>query len=493
MPTKQPTPAEEAELRRVASLALAIQDFGWFVEHYVRIESDSVTRGNLLLVPFDFQRERIKAWQRGDSEIILKSRQIGFSWLTAAYCLWTAAYHESSHVGVFSAGAREMRKFMRKIRYIQRRLPEELQGNADLAQESITFANESTISGFPSTPDAGIGDTNKLVVFDEWAMHPYGADNLNQVLPTVASGGQIIVMSTANPSLGPAGHFYEQWQFAQANPEIFNPIFVGWDCRPDRDPEFLERERKKHVGQEAAFKANYPTCPEDAFESHTGLVYGPDHFGREAWEKSKIAPPAVPWEECKWRIAAHDPGGADPSALLLIGVSNNEHIHVYAELYHRGRLSALDISEYLGKADKVGHIDFVVSDPSQGSLVETLRQLGWNAHGANNDKGDGIGQVRAMLLENRLTISPTCTNLITEFGTYWWPTRQHLQAGGKATDTRTPGHHHADALDALRYAVLAILKGLPTNRSHVEHKYRVPDRRGHHRETFRERMARKHK
>lgn len=222
-----------ADLHRIEIAKLSFIDF---LESYVQIESDDKRqRGSIPFHLYPYQRDRAEAWGDGDSEIILKARQLGFTWLAAAFALWTAAYHPSSHVAIFSAGAREMRKFIRRVRYVWKRLPVELQAGGVPAIESFAFANESMISGFPSTEDAGIGETNRLVVFDEWAFHAYGAENLAAVLPTIAAGGQLIAMSTADPQLGPTGHFFDAYMAAAEDESSeFTAVFVEWWARPER-------------------------------------------------------------------------------------------------------------------------------------------------------------------------------------------------------------------------------------------------------------------
>lgn len=475
--TREQKLAELAAIEASAEAARqekAKRSFVYFLEAYVKIESDNPDprkRGAIPFVLHDYQRERAIAWQDGEDEVILKARQLGFTWLAAAYALWTAAYHESSHVAIFSAGVREVRKVLRRVRFIHRRLPEALQAGGTLAVDSISFPNDSVITGFPSTEHAGIGETNRLVLFDEWAFHPYGEANLSAVLPTIAVSGQLIGMSTANPTLGPSGHFYEQWSAAVSGQSGVRPVFVPWSARPERDEAWLERERRTHIGSDQAFRAYYPSVPEDAFEGAEGLVYGVDVLGRMAWSKERIKEPPEPWAKCKWRIAGIDPGGRDPTAVLAVGVTEKDYAHVYGEMYRREPVGAIEISEYLAMLHSVAPLDLVLVDPSQASLVATLRSMGWNAHAANNEKLEGIALVRRLLLDGRLTVDKACANLINEFTGYWWPPREHLKAGGKASDTRTAAGHHADALDALRYITIGILKGLPRSQRQITQRW----------------------
>ena len=80
-----------------------------------------------------------------------------------------------------------------------------------------------------------------------------------------------------------------------------------------------------------------------------------------------------------------------------------------------------------------------------------------------------------------------------EFRTYWWAERREMQAGSsRPTATRTPAAHHADALDALRYAVLGVIKGLlrSAHAGVVEQAWDRAERGTGARETLHERVER---
>ncbi|MCK8228758.1 hypothetical protein LW959_17840, partial [Erwinia amylovora] len=85
---------------------------------------------------------------------------------------------------------------------------------------------------------------------------------------------------------------------------------------PFIDREEIEQARAGLSGQ--AFAQEYMA---DFEASDSELVY--PEFTRQ-----HIAIPTATWVECKWRIAAIDPGGGDPTACYLIGVDENEHINV---------------------------------------------------------------------------------------------------------------------------------------------------------------------
>lgn len=164
----------------------------------------------------------------------------------------------------------------------------------------------------------------------------------------------------------------------------------------------------------------------------------------------------TPWLECKWRVAAIDPGGGDPTAVILLGVDNEERMHVYApEFYRRGDVTPDMLVEFL--SDK--KCQRIVVGETGGNLVTNhLRRVGLPAVKAEMAKGEGLEYVR-WSLENGLTIDAQCENLVTEFGVYRWAQKKDPYEGDRYA-TSIPGDRHGDALDALRYAVCTVIKQL---------------------------------
>jgi hypothetical protein len=98
------------------------------------------------------------------------------------------------------------------------------------------------------------------------------------------------------------------------------------------------------------------------------------------------------------------------------------------------------------------------ADPSGKGQIETLRNAGIAAEGAFNDVKAGIDAVRAALRPRGdgrpgLLIDPACPNLIREIEAYRW------QEGATGSE-RAPEKVDDHALDALRYAVMGLRRGV---------------------------------
>lgn len=136
--------------------------------------------------------------------VIMKSRQVGISWLLAAYSLWVALFNPGANVLLLSRGRIEAEELLGKVKFIFSHLPEELkQPTGSDSKTNLQFPGiNSEIKALPATPNAGIGNTATLVLQDEADMHEYLEENFGMIRPTVDapnSKAQHIMVSSPNP------------------------------------------------------------------------------------------------------------------------------------------------------------------------------------------------------------------------------------------------------------------------------------------------------
>ena len=96
----------------------------------------------------------------------------------------------------------------------------------------------------------------------------------------------------------------------------------------------------------------------------------------------------------------------------------------------------------------------VACDGSEPVAISTLRQQ-YDAFAADKDRATGIKYAAEKLSARQLTVSPECVNTIAEYGEYVWSSRRDA-ATKVVYRTDTPIDHHADAMDATRYALMAL-------------------------------------
>jgi hypothetical protein len=398
--------------------------------------------------PWPYLTARAEAWAAGQSEVVLKARQLGYTWLLAAYLCWRA--RQGWACAVISKGQEEARAVLSRVRFIEERLPDYLRESGTFNADSAAWPSGGSIRAFPSTNDAGVSYTFQLVAFDEFAMHPFGASNLGSITPTIGAGGQMLIMSTADPALGPSGIFHDMYWASKQGLTGYAAHFEPWYSRPDRDERWLRRMRQAYVGISEEFDAWYPETDTAAFVARSGLVF--PQFSQLRHVRASGTPIAGSVRV----VAGVDFGGGDPTAIVVLGMDKRQHTHQYAEFYRRGPVGADDLAGFLVRNMPRGGT--VVCDPSQTVAIETLKRQTpdtFRVIPADNKRGEGLGMVAFLLDNDRLTIDPTCTDSIAEFPGYRWSTR--VDSNDKTRyATTTPVDHHADAMDARRYAVLEI-------------------------------------
>lgn len=208
--------------------------------------------------------------------VVLKARQLGWSWLLAAYALHGAMFRQHYRVLVLSQGQLEASELLRKCRAIWQSLPDWLRPS--LSEDNATtmsfVASGGSITALPATEKAGRGETASLVIVDEAAFHPYAATNYAAYKPTVDAGGQLIVVSTAN---GAGGFFHSLYQDAKNGINGFVARFYPWSVRPGRDAAWYERQKAEYRSTTVPLDQEYPSDDTTAF-----MLSGNLRFDRDA-------------------------------------------------------------------------------------------------------------------------------------------------------------------------------------------------------------------
>ena len=221
---------------------------------------------------WDHIKLTIKTFLEDRLIVLLKARQIGISWLIAAYVTWYALSHEGAVVILFSKGELEASELLSKCRRIYNHLPDflRLKLGTDSATEMAFPTMNSSIKALAATETAGIGYTASIYVCDEWDEHPYADANFFSAKPTIDAGGQFIGVFTAS---NPRPDTLAKSTFKQAleGTNGFTPLFFPWWVRPERSKEWYDKTRTEIPERELArlspeiyMLRNYPASVEEA-------------------------------------------------------------------------------------------------------------------------------------------------------------------------------------------------------------------------------------
>lgn len=445
------SPSQKLALLGALQREKAKRDFVYFLT-FCKVRSDDPLHPTVTdWEPWDYLVEQAKAWAKGENEIVLKDRQLGYSWLFAAYAVWRAKW--GANVALISKGQLEARELLSKCAFIETHLPAFLQDGKRcvIRVDDIKYSStDGMVMAFPSTPDAGVSFTFQVVGMDEAHFHPYAAQNFGSIQPTLSAGGQFVALSTSDPSMGGYGWFADMYWSSKRGETGYTARFVPWSARPGRDLAWLEKQRRAYTGLPEHFDAYYADTDAQAFAGKSGLVF--PMFS----EERHVKPGLIPLEQCRRVVAGVDLGGGDPTAVVILGMYPDHHVHQYAEFYQRGLVGASDVAQFLVQYPM---IDAIECPPEQASFYATLSNkdtYGLPAHAANNKRGDGLNLMADVLKNDTLTIDPSCHNSIAEFPGYRWPERVD-PADKSRYATKTPTDHHADAMDARRYGLMEIL------------------------------------
>jgi len=212
----------------------------YFMRNYVKIQH--MLRGLVPFETYDFQDDCVKSFEESRFNIVLKSRQLGLSTVTAAYATWFAIFKKDKNILVIATKLSTAMNFIKKVKIMLDGLPPWLLlTKYEPTKQSIAFANGSTITAIPTSPDAGRSEALSLLIVDEAAFIRDFEDIWTGLYPTLSTGGNAIIISTPN---GIGGQYYRLWMDGETKQNEFNTIKLPWWVHPEHDQEWFDKETK---------------------------------------------------------------------------------------------------------------------------------------------------------------------------------------------------------------------------------------------------------
>lgn len=289
--------AEERGLAAFDEYERCASDFVYWLRRYVHIQ-DATTEDTIRWEWWP-AHEGMTESLREPRLIVLKARQVSWSWLLAAYALHGAQFRRNFNGLELSSGQLEASKLLGKSKFIWRHQPDWLRAKLETDNSTtLRFVGSGgTITALPATEDAGRSETASLVIVDEAAFHPYAAANYAAYKPAVDAGGQLIVVSTAN---GVGNWFHRTYRDARDGLNGFVARFWSWRARPGRDDDWYERQRQEFRDDPGKLQQEYPSSDAEAF-----LLSGGGRFDQQAialhLERSQRVP-ALPFERLNYAL-----------------------------------------------------------------------------------------------------------------------------------------------------------------------------------------------
>jgi len=269
---------ERAAIKAELDYTMASMDFLKFLKFVKILERPQrlmkIRGGKRDMELWDHTLEIARAMMVEDRLVVMKARQIGASWVAAAYTCWLFRFYPGSLIGMFSENQDKAIRLMEKVKFVYNNLPSAWQlplAASSKLQMELAFGEgvTSTVTAFSSSADSGRGDDFSLIVMDEADFH----EDLEEAYLTLAAsvgstGGQMFLISTVNKSKAESVFLSS---FLGAPENGWATLFFGWRVRPGRDDAWYEREKRNVpktsvLSVELFMSQEFPGSVEEALE-----------------------------------------------------------------------------------------------------------------------------------------------------------------------------------------------------------------------------------
>ena len=181
-----------------------------------------------------------------------------------------------------------------------------------------------------------------------------------------------------------------------------------------------------------------------------GLWVGSEGLVFDRWDESKYVCDSLP-ESFDRIFVGCDEGYNHPSVQLLCGLKD-DIFYVMDEWCERHKLEQQVVEHAQYWKREYPEIECFVVDPSAAKLRAAMRHTGLDVTPADNAVFSGIQSVSARMSNDpsgkpRLQVLRQCSNLLREFSSYEWSSRQD------GTLKEQPVKLNDDCIDSLRYAI----------------------------------------
>ena len=147
---------------------MCAKDPVFFMRQYCYIQHPK--RGKIKFNLYSFQEDTLTELRDNRYNVILKSRQLGISTLSAGFALWSMLFKEDFNVLVIATTQEVAKNLVTKVRVMHDNLPSWLKGNIEADNKlSLKFKNGSQIKAVSSATTGARSEALSLLIIDEAA------------------------------------------------------------------------------------------------------------------------------------------------------------------------------------------------------------------------------------------------------------------------------------------------------------------------------------
>ena len=397
-----------------------------FMKKYCFIQHPQ--RGRVIFNLYPFQEKVLNLFNDNPYSIILKSRQLGISTLSAGYSLWLMLFHKDKNILCIATKQETARNMVTKVKFMYDNLPSWLKITAPENNKlSLRLSNGSQIKATSAASDAGRSEAVSLLIIDEAAF----IDNIGEIWAsaqqTLATGGGAIVLSTP---YGTGNWFHKTWVSAENQENDFLPIKLPWFVHPERDQTW--RNRQDELLGDPRMAAQECDC--DFSTSGDVVFYGEwidfikETTIKEPSERRGVDQNLWIWEPADYSreymivadVARGD--GKDFSACHVMDVQTNTQVAEY-----KGQMPPKEFGYFLtGLATEYNNALLVVENASIGwATLDAIIERGYRNlyHSPKSDQLTAQSYLRVYESNSEMTpgftmsmrTRPLCINKMREF------------------------------------------------------------------------------
>ena len=324
------------------------QDPIYFMKKYCVIQHP--VRGKIPFHLYPFQEDCLTDFKDNRFNIILKSRQLGLSTLSAGFILWKMLFNQDFNALVIATKVTVAKNLVEKVRVMHDLLPVWLRDGGSSSVEdnklSLKLKNGSQVKAIASSPDAGRSEALSLLVVDEAAFIRDIDEIWLSAQSTLSTGGAAIVLSTPN---GVGNFFHKTWVAGESGANGFNCINLHWTKHPERNQAWRDEQTRilgvKGAAQECDcdFIGSGDTVIDPAL-----LTWYKETYVMEPVEKRGFDGNLWIWEHPNYNrqymisadVARGD--GSDYSTCQIIDIEDSSQVGEY-----RGKIDTKDFGNFL--------------------------------------------------------------------------------------------------------------------------------------------------
>jgi hypothetical protein len=226
--------------------------------------------------PYDNQLDLVKKVYENNFVAILKSRQVGITWLSLTIALWLMLFHPQQAILLLSKGDKEARELLKRLKGIYSHLPYWMKAKEALVDNNEEWALSNGSRAKSVSTRGGDSMSFTVAIIDEADLIYRANTPLQQVLlnvePTVGLNGKLILLSKAEKSR-PKSTFKNIFKGAVRGTNRFVHSFIPWKVNPLRTEEWYKAQVEISLDIDGTLDTvheSYPATPQEALSPKSG-------------------------------------------------------------------------------------------------------------------------------------------------------------------------------------------------------------------------------